>query len=84
MYSKKTIKKFVDLFIPKEGTKDYRKITELLKKAASYQKLEWLYINRITLCIVVFISSIFIFTYLHKLTVDYIYEQPTSDYDILR
>lgn len=84
LYAKKPIKKFVDLFIPKEGTKDYRKIKELLKDAASYQKMEWLYINRITLCIVVFIVSIFMFNYLHKLSVDYIYEQPTSDYDVLR
>ncbi len=83
LYSKKPIKKFVDLFMPKEGTKDYRKQKELLKDAASPLKLSWVYVNRIVLFVVVFIVSILIMIYLHKLQVDYIYTEPTTDYDLM-
>ena len=83
LYRKKPIKKFVDLFIPKEGTKEYRKVKELLKDAASPLKISWLYINRIVLFVVVLIASILIMIYLHKLQVDYIYTEPTSEYDLI-
>lgn len=83
LYRKKPIKKFVNLFMPKEGTKDYRKQKELLKDAASPLKLSWVYVNRIVLFIVVFIVSIIIMIYLHKLQVDYIYTEPTSNYDLM-
>ena len=83
LYRKKPIKQFVDLFIPKEGTTDYRKQKELLKDAASPLKLSWVYVNRIVLFIVVFIASILIMMYLHKLQVDYIYTEPTADYDLM-
>ena len=84
LYKKKPVKKIVDLFIPKEGTKEYRKVTQLLKDAASHLKIEWLYINRICLFIVTFIASIIIFSQLHALAINYIYTEPTTDYDIIR
>ena len=83
LYSKKPIKKIVDLFIPKVGTKEYRKVTQLLKDAASHLKMEWLYINRLTLCIITFIASLIIFSYLHTIAINYVYEEPTTDYDII-
>ncbi len=83
LYSKKPIKKIVDLFIPKVGTKEYRKTQQLLKDAASPLKMEWLYINRITLAIVTFIASLIIFTQLHAVAINYVYTQPTTDYDII-
>ena len=83
LYKNKLIKKFVDLFIPKDGTKEYRKITQLLKDAASHLKLEWLYINRITMAIVTCIASVIIFGQLHVVAIDYIYTEPTTDYNIL-
>ena len=84
LYKKKIIKKIVDMFIPKEGTKEYRKIQQLLKDAASHLKMEWLYINRITLAIATCIVSIFVFMYLHQLAIDYVYTEPTTTYDIIR
>ena len=84
LYRKKPIKKFVDLFIPKEGTKEYRKVKQLLKDSASSLKMPSLYINRITLAIVVFFTSIIIFMQLHLVAIDYIYTEPTTDYDIIR
>lgn len=83
LYKKAWIKKFVDLFIPKEGTKEYRKTKELLKKAASKTKLEWMYVNKLALCVVTFFVSIILFVQLHAMAVDYIYTNPTTDYDIL-
>ena len=84
LYRKKPIKKFVDLFIPKEGTKEYRKVKQLLKDSASSLKMPWLYINRIVLFVVVFFTSIIIFMQLHLVAIDYIYTEPTTDYDIIR
>ena len=83
LYKKKPIKKIVDLFIPKDGTKERRKITKLLKDAASSQKIQWLYINRIGLAIVTFFASIIIFTQLHQVAINYVYTEPTTDYDII-
>ena len=76
-------KKIVDLFIPKKGTKDYKKVQNLLKDSASKLKMEWLYVNRIVYAMVVLVGSIVTFSYLHQLAIDYQYEQPTSDYDMI-
>ena len=83
LYSKKPIKKIVDLFIPKEGTKEYRKIIQLLKDSASHLKMEWLYVNRITICIATFIASIILFSQMHAVAINYVYTEPTTDYDII-
>ena len=83
IYKKKPAKKIIDLFIPKKGTKEYRKTVQLLKDSASSQKMEWLYINRIAIAIVTFFASIFIFTQLHTIAVNYIYTEPTTEYDII-
>lgn len=84
LYNKPLVKKVVDLFIPKEKTKEYRKDINLLKDAASKQKLETLYINRIMCCIAVFIISLLMFGQVHNVAIDYIYENPTTQYDMLR
>ena len=83
LYKIKPIKKFVDLFIPNEGTKEYKKLKDNLKDAASKDKMEWVYINRISLCIVTFIVSIIVIMQLHKITINNVYTDPTSDYDII-
>ena len=83
LYRKKPIKKIVDLFIPKEGTKEYRKVKELLKDAASHLKMEWLYVNRLTLAIVTCIASIVIFANMHAVAINYVYSEPTTDYNII-
>lgn len=83
LYKKKIIKKVVDLFIPKKGTKEYRKVQKYLKDSASSLKMEWLYINRIAMAIVTCIVSIIIFSQLHVIAINYIYTEPTTDYDII-
>ncbi len=76
-------KKIVDLFIPKKGTKDFIKVQKLLKDSASKLKMEWLYVNRITIAILTFLVSIFLFVELHATSVNWIYTEPTTDYDIM-
>ena len=83
VYKNKFAKKIVDLFIPKEGTKEYKNVKDLLKDAASPLKMEWVYVNRICLAIVTFIASLFIFMYLHHVAIDYEYTQPTTDYNLM-
>ena len=76
-------KRIVDLFIPKKGTKDFIKVQKLLKDSASKLKMEWLYVNRITIAILTFLISIFLFVELHITSINWIYTEPTSDYDIM-
>lgn len=82
-YRKPFIKRIVDLFIPKQGTKEYRKNIQLLKEAASKQKMETLYINRIVACILTFFVSLFLFGQIHKVAISYVYESPTTDYNLI-
>ena len=83
IYKNKYAKKIIDLFLPKNGTKEHRKVKELLKDAASPMKMEWIYINRICIAVVTFITSIIVFMYLHQIAINYVYTQPTSDYNLI-
>ena len=76
-------KKIVNLFLPKKGTKEYVNTLKLLKDSASKLKMEWLYVNRITLAIVTFIVSILIFVGLHITATNWIYTEPTTEYNIM-
>ncbi len=78
LYKNPIAKGVIDLFIPKKGTREYRKDINLLKDAASKQKMETFYVNRIVICIAVFFVSLFLFTQIHNVAVDFIYESPTS------
>ncbi len=83
VYKIKPLKRIVDLFMPREGTADRRKIKKSLKDAASKQKIEWLYVNRIVAAISVFCVSIVVFTILHKIQINYIYTEPTTSYNLI-
>ncbi len=83
LYQRKIIKKIIDLFVPKEGTKEYRTLQKELKEAASKDKMEWLYINRIALCIVGFAATMVIVMQLHRITVENVFTDPTVDYNIV-
>ena len=76
-------KRIVDLFIPKKGTKEYIKIQKLLKDSASKLKMEWFYINRITIAIVTFVVTLFLMLQLHHVAVKWVYEEPTTEYNLL-
>ncbi len=84
LYKKKWIKKIVDWFIPKDGTREYRKARTLLKDSASKLKMEWFYINKMTCSIVVLIVALMVFVVGHKMSINYIKTNPTSDYNLMR
>ena len=83
VYKNKLAKRIIDLFIPKDGTKDYKKMKDLLTDAASPLKMEWVYVNRICIAIVTFCVSLMVFLQLHRVAIDYEYTQPTTDYNLL-
>ena len=83
LYKNKYAKKIVDIFIPKQGTKDYRKIVQLLKDSASKLKMEWLYINRIGAAIIACVGSLIVLFTAHKMAINYQFTEPTADYNLL-
>ncbi len=83
LYDKKIVKKFINYIMPKDGTKEYRKIVSLLKDNASKLKMEWLYINRVTCSLIAFFVAMFIVFETHQYAINYVYTEPTSDYNLL-
>ena len=83
LYNIPLVKKVVNMFIPKKGTKDYRKKQNLLKDSAAKSKMEWVYVNRIMLAIVAFISTIVLTTQLHRISIEYVYNEPTTRTTVL-
>lgn len=83
LYKIPFVKKIIDLFMPKEGTKENRQLKNKMKDAASKDKIEWIYINRIVLCIITFVASVFLFGQLHQITINNVYTDPTVDYNIV-
>ncbi len=83
LYKKPIIKQGMDLIIPKKNTKDHRIVTKLLKDAASKQKIEALYVNKVLICIVAMIITIVLFMFGHKIAKNYVYTEPTTDYNLL-
>ena len=83
LYKKKPIKRMVDLVMPIEGTKEFRKIQKQIKDAGSKKKIRWLYIDKIVLAIIAFVVSIGVFWGIHKLEINYIYTEPTVDYNLI-
>ena len=79
VYKNPVLKRFVNCFIPKKGSKDYRKMQKLLKDSASKSKMEWIYINRICLAVITFFATILLAAQLHKIAINYVYTEPTTD-----
>lgn len=83
IYNNAFCKKVIDLFLPKDGTKEKRKLTQLMKDAASKQKIETLFVNRVAFAILGFVIAFVLFMQMHNLAVDYVYTQPVGDLDII-
>ena len=83
VYNNIFCKKLVDMFLPKKGTKEERKMNQLMKDSASKQKIEWIYVNRITLAVVGFIVTFILFMQMHNIAVNLVYTEPVGDYDIV-
>ena len=76
-------KTITNWFLPKKGTKEYRKIQKLLKDSASKMKMEWLYVNRIVIGLLSGIVTTALLIMLHVTSINWVYTEPTTDYDIL-
>lgn len=83
VYEKPLLKQAINSFIPKKGSKDYKKMQKLMKDSASKARMEWIYVNRVVLAIVTLIISIIFFIFLHKLAINYVYTEPTTEIDVL-
>ena len=83
LYKTKFIKKIIDLLMPKRNTKEYRKLERLLKDAGSKQKIRWIYVNKVLICIGAFISTIVLFISLHNIQIRLIYNEPTVSYNLI-
>lgn len=76
-------KRIVNMFMPRDGTKEYLKVQKLLKDSASKLKIEWLYVNRITYAIMAFAISMFLMITLHRVAINWVFTEPTTDYDLI-
>ena len=79
----KPMKNLVDLLMPKNGTKEHRKLEKLLKDAGSKQKIRWIYVNKIFLCVACFIASLIVVFAMHQIQINYIYTEPTTTYNLI-
>lgn len=79
----KPMKNLVDLLMPKNGTKEHRKLEKLLKDAGSKQKIRWIYVNKIFLCVACFIASLIVIFAMHQIQINYIYTEPTTTYNLI-
>ena len=75
-------KKIVDMFLPKDGTKEYLKVQKILKDSASKLKMEWLYVNRLATALAAFVVSLFLMLQLHNAAINWIYTEPTTEYNL--
>lgn len=83
VYKVGIIKKLVDLFMPIEDSKDYRKIKRIIKDAGSKKKIRWLYIDKIVACISTFVITILLFLVVHSVQINFVYNEPTTDYNLI-
>ena len=83
VYKVPVLKQAINAFIPKKGTKDYRKMQELMKDSATKKKMEWIYINRIIMAIITFFVTIAFSIILHKVAINYVYTEPTTEQQVL-
>ena len=83
VYKMPVLKQIINNFVPKPGSKDYRKMQKLMKDSASKAKMEWIYINRISLAIVTMVISILFFSLLHKIAINWVYTEPTTETEVL-
>lgn len=83
LYKKKFFKNIIDLITPVDGSKEYRKVQKQIKDAGSKKKIRWLYTDKLLACILTFFVSLGVFFAVHKVEINYVYTEPTTDYDLI-
>ena len=54
-----------------------------MKDSATKDKIQWIYINRLVLCVTTFVVSLVLIIQLHQITIKNVYTDPTVDYNII-
>ena len=83
LYKIPVLKQIINCFIPKRGTKEYRKMQKLMKDSASKAKMEWIYINRLVLAVLTAVISVIFFIFLHRIAINYVYTEPTTRQQVI-
>ena len=77
LYHVPIFEQLIDKLMPTAGKKKYVKVRKLLKESASKQKMEWLYVNRVTCSVMGFLCFMLLFNVMHKLAIQNVLEQTT-------
>lgn len=80
LYKYPIVKLFVDAFKPRQNTRKYRKETILIKNTNSYLTIEWLYVNKITACVICFIASLALLLNMQHIDVKGVYTQISEEF----
>ncbi len=72
------IETFIDKLVPTAGKQKYAKIRKLLKDSASKQKMEWLYVTRVTYALIGFLVMLVLFKQLHSIAIQNVMTQATT------
>lgn len=83
IYNIPLAKKFLDLIIPKDNTKENKKLRRLLKDSGSKKKVRWVYVEKLVACVATFIVSLIVFFAIHQVQINFIYNEPTTDYNLI-
>lgn len=78
LYSYSPIKWIVDRFVPGTHTRQYFKITTLLKETNSPYTIEWFYLHRMLLTLVCFVGVLVLFYYMHMTSINQVLHAPTK------
>lgn len=80
LYSYPVPRLIVDAFKPGINTRKYRKETTLIKNTNSYLTIEWLYVNKLVICIVSFVLSLILLLNMQHIDVSAVYTKISDEF----
>lgn len=80
LYKYDFVRMIVDAFKSKEHTAKYRKETMIIKNTNSYLTIEWLYVNKLTAALVVFILSIILMFNIQRIDIQAAYNKISDEF----
>lgn len=80
VYRYRLVQVVVDAFKPRENTRKYRKTVTLIKNTNSYLTVEWLYVNKLTSCIVAFILALALLLNMQHIDVSAAYTKISDEF----
>ncbi len=79
-YRFRLVQTVVDAFKPRENTRKYRKTVTLIKNTNAYLTIEWLYVNKLTYCIVGFILTLTLLLNMQHIDVSGVYTKISDEF----